>query len=210
MDKQTTMTLAPTYVTGYQRLDQLNRFIPTDINKVLKANIGKNEMVNVSDFLIGDDYSKVENPYLPKGLQDEIRNYPDLSKEIWAMTVKKMLNTNNKNGKNYLHISDIAYVLRYITLYPLGNNNKNFVQTVINKCLDLKKNELPNFISTNKAVEPLQYSHFTRKNKQKKDTADNYFRIITECLRTIDECQHAYETALAEIQYKECQAVIII
>ena len=203
------MTLAPTSVTGYQRLDQLNRFVPSDIKKVLKANIGKNEMVNVSDFLMGNDYSKVENPYLPKGLQDEIRNFPALSKEIWTMTVKKMLHINNENGKNYLHISDIAYVLRYITIHPLANNNKTFVQIVINKCLDFKKNELPNFISTNKMVEPLQHSHFTRKNKQKKDTADNYFRIITGCLRTIDECQHAYETALAEIQYKECQSVII-
>ena len=139
MDKQTTMTLAPTSVTGYQRLDQLNRFVPSDIKKVLKANIGKNEMVNVSDFLMGNDYSKVENPYLPKGLQDEIRNFPALSKEIWTMTVKKMLHINNENGKNYLHISDIAYVLRYITIHPLANNNKTFVQIVINKCLDFKK-----------------------------------------------------------------------
>ena len=49
-------------VSGYQRLDQLNIFVPRDIKNVLKTNIGRNEMVNVSDFLMGDDYSKVENP----------------------------------------------------------------------------------------------------------------------------------------------------
>ena len=195
-------------VTGYQRLDQLNIFVPRDIKNVLKANIGKNEMVNVTDFLMGDDYSKVENPYLPKGLQDEIRNHPGMTKEVWAKRVKGMLEIVDRNDGNHRQIEDLAYVLRYVTLYPLANNNKHFVQIVINKCLDLKENSIPQFICTNKMVEPLQHPHFTRKNKEKKDIADDYFRAITGCLRTIDECLDLYETALAEIQYQECQAVM--
>ena len=210
MDKQTIMTLASTSVTGYKRLDQLNRFVPTDIKKVLKANIGRNETVNISDFLMGDDYSKVENPYLPKGLQDEIRNYQGITKEVWANRVNGMIKIYDRNDGNHHQIEDIAYVMRYVTLYPLANHNKRFVQIVINKCLELKNDQIPSFIFTNKMVAPLQHSHFTRKNKQKKDIADDYFRAITGCLRTIDECLHAYETTLTEIQYKECQAVIII
>ena len=195
-------------VTGYQRLDQLNIFVPRDIKNILKANIGKNEMVNVSDFLMGDDYSKVENPYLPKGLQDEIRNHQGMSKEVWAKRVQGMLGIVTHNDGNHRQIEDVAYILRYVALYPLANHNKRFVKIVINKCLDLKENHIPHFICTNKMVAPLQHSHFTRKNKEKKGIADDYFRAILGCIRSIDECLDVYEAALAELQYQECQAVM--
>jgi len=195
-------------VSGYQRLDQLNIFVPRDIKNILKTNIGRNEMVNVSDFLMGDDYSKVENPYLPKGLQDEIRNHQGITMEVWIKRVKGMLGLANRNDGNHGQIEDLAYILRYITIYPLAMNNKHFVKVVINKCLDLKENNIPHFICTNKMVAPLQHPHFTRKNKEKKDIADDYFRAIIGCIRTIDECLDMYETALAELQYQECQALM--
>ena len=190
-------------VTGYQRLDQLDMFVPRDIKHILETNIGKNEMVNVSDFLMGDDYSKVENPYLPKGLQDEIRNRQGMTKEVWTHRVKGMLDIVDRNDGNSRQIQDLAYVLRYVTLYPLANKNKHFVQIVVNKCLDLSLNSIPNFIKTNKMVAPLQHSHFTRKNKQKKGIADDYFRAISGCLRAIDECLESYETFLADLQRQE-------
>ena len=183
-------------VTGYKRVNQLNCFMPNDIRDKLTTNIGKNEMVNVSDFLIGDDYTKVENPYLPKGLQNEIRNHPKMTMREWTKNVMALLKTSAIRNSSHYQIEDVAYIFRYITLYPLANDNKHFVSIVISRCNGMCNEDIPRFFKNNKMVAPLTHHHYTRRNKQKKDIANDYMRAIVGCLRTIDECLYVYQGAL--------------
>ena len=184
-------------VTGYQRIQQLNQFFPgNDVQKALKTKIGKNEMVIVSDFLLGDDYTKIENPHLPAGLLDELRNHCGMTKEKWTKNVMMMLKNIKVNDGMPDQIDDISYVLRYITMYPLAMNNLNFINTVVKRCDMLYNIAIPKFINTNHMVAPLPHLHFTRKNKEKKIISDNYMRSISGCLRIIDECEYTYKTAL--------------
>ena len=81
---------ASTSTTGYDRLRQLNRFLPTDIQVALRKNIGRNERAALSSFLIGQDDSKVNSPYLPVGLQQEIKdNHSEMTIDKWNATLRK-------------------------------------------------------------------------------------------------------------------------
>lgn len=183
-------------VTGYQRIQQLNQFFPgNDVQKVLKTKIGKNEMVIVSDFLLGDDYTKTENPRLPTGLLDEIRNHCGMTFEKWEKNIKALL--KNYTIDNGIHqFEEVAYVLRYITMYPLAMNHSSFINTVVRRCEELYAKEIPRFMMNNHNIAPLPHHHFTRKNKKRKTIADNYMRAICGCLRTIGDCEYTYKAAL--------------
>ena len=183
-------------VTGYQRIQQLNQFYPENVQKAFKTKIGKNEMVIVSDFLLGDDYTKIENPHLPTGLLDELRNHRGMTKEKWIKNVRMMIKNIKVNDGMPDQIDDMSYLLRYLTIYPLVMDNLNFINTVVKRCDILYNIEIPKFINTNHMVAPLPHFHFTRKNKEKKIISDNYMRSISGCLRIIDECEHTYKTAL--------------
>lgn len=183
-------------VTGYQRIQQLNQFYPENVQKAFKTKIGKNEMVIVSDFLLGDDYTKIENPHLPTGLLDELRNHRGMTREKWIKNVRMMIKYIKVNDGMPDQIDDMSYLLRYLTIYPLVMDNLNFINTVVKRCDILYNIEIPKFINTNHMVAPLPHFHFTRKNKEKKIISDNYMRSISGCLRIIDECEHTYKTAL--------------
>lgn len=157
-------------------------------------------MVNVSDFLIGDDYTKVVNPYLPEGLQHEIRSRPKMEMCVWTNNVMSLLKTSAIRDGSHFQIEDVAYIFRYITLYPLANDNKRFVKIVISRCKRMCHDEIPKFLNTNHTFEPLPHHHFTRRNKQRKNIADDYMRAIVGCLRTIDECLCVYEVALRNLE----------
>ena len=44
---------------------------------VLSSKLGKNNVVSITDFLLGNDYTKVESPYLPIGLLEELQDDND-------------------------------------------------------------------------------------------------------------------------------------
>lgn len=53
-------------LSGYQRVEKLGYFLDKDTNKALASNIGKNELVRVSEFLLGDDAMSVKSPFSAK------------------------------------------------------------------------------------------------------------------------------------------------
>jgi hypothetical protein len=130
-----------TTVNGYGRIRQLNRFLPTDVQVALFKNIGRNERVHVADFILGDDYTKTETPYLPNGLAKEIREHDHMSIEKWCAKVHNLLNDTNyieDKDKDYRAVHTGAeYLFRFITNYPIQTENERFVGTVLKKCYDI-------------------------------------------------------------------------
>jgi hypothetical protein len=182
---------------GYMRLDQLNRFVPRDIKRTLNYNIGKDEMVIISDFLMGDDYRKVENPYLPRGLQDEIQSRPAIEKQTWIYRITKMLRDCTRSGpSDHHHVNDIAFVLRYISMYPLANDNRRFVEAVIRKCDKLLNEDIPEFIRNTPTI---SHHYLTRKNKKTRDVVDDRMRAALNLIQTADECRHIYSCVLMRL-----------
>ena len=135
-DKQTFKKMASA-VTGYHRIQQLNQFFPeNDVQKALKTKIGKNVMVVVSDFLLGNDYTRVESPYLPTGLLEEIRSKKNIYEDIggWTSTVKSKL-LKNKEAVGDEIFESTTDVLRFVSIYSL-TNKQSFVETVLKKCAE--------------------------------------------------------------------------
>ena len=132
-------------VNGYGRIRQLNRFLPTDVQVALFKNIGRNERVHVADFILGDDYTKTETPYLPNGLAKEIRDYDHMSKKKWCTKVRNLLDNHyyleDLVDKDYRTIhTGVEYLFRFITNYPVQSetvHDEHFVNTVLNKCSDI-------------------------------------------------------------------------
>ena len=127
-----------TAITGYQRIQQFSQFFPKNLVKdVLSSKLGKNNVVSITDFLLGNDYTKVESPYLPIGLLEEIKSKKNLSKDIdaWASKAKsKILKNRTVVGENNI-IESTTDVLRFVSTYPLSNK-QTFVHTVLKKCAE--------------------------------------------------------------------------
>lgn len=126
-----------TAVTGYQRIQQFSQFFPRNhVKDVLSRNLGKNNVVTITDFLLGNDYTKVESPYLPTGLLEEIRSRKNLCENFpeWSSKAKSKINKVNETvgPKTYESITD---VLRFVSTYPISNKQA-FVHTVLKKCVE--------------------------------------------------------------------------
>ena len=154
-----------TTVNGYGRIRQLNRFLPTDVQVALFKNIGRNERVRVADFILGDDYTKTETPYLPNGLAKEIREHDHMSTKKWCTKVHELLNDHSyieNKDRDYRAVhTGVEYLFRFITNYPIQTENERFVSTVLNKCYDI---------------------------------LDDFQRMDDEADEKYDICVHAYQT----------------
>ena len=127
-----------TAVTGYQRIQQFSQFFPKNhVKDVLSKKVGKNNVVSITDFLLGNDYTKVESPYLPTGLLEEIKSKKNLNEDIDAWVNKsksKILKIRTVIGEDKM-IELTTDVLRFISTYPLSIK-QGFVVTVLKKCLE--------------------------------------------------------------------------
>ena len=125
-----------TAVTGYQRIQQFSQFFPKNhVKDVLSKKVGKNNVVSITDFLLGNDYTKVESPYLPTGLLEEIKSKKNLSEDIDAWVNKsrsKILKNRTAVGEDKI-IESTTDVLRFLSTYPLSIK-QGFVITVLRKC----------------------------------------------------------------------------
>lgn len=208
-------------VTGYTRIRQLNRFLPTDVQVHLYKNIGRNERMNVTDFLIGDDYTQVKSPYLPNELQDGIRNHEFTMKE-WVFTVKSLLNDTSKTtGLNTTNVAPhdcvvrsfemlemkfrkIDYVIRYITAHPKVQNNERFLTIVVDRCLGLYEETIFEL----DAKEPPEFEQNTRSKSKIRAAYDKMKLMAHRLLKTLEECQDVYQDLLAKHYAKMCDDVM--
>ena len=84
-----------TAVTGYQQIQQFSQFFPKNhVKDVLSKKVGKNNVVSITDFLLGNDYTEVESPYLPTGLLEEIKSKKNLNEDIDAWINKAEVNSS--------------------------------------------------------------------------------------------------------------------
>lgn len=208
-------------VTGYTRIRQLNRFLPTDVQVHLYKNIGRNERVNVTDFLIGDDYTQVKSPYLPNELQDGIRNR-EITRKEWANTVRSLLNsTTDTTGLNTTNVAPqdcvvrsfemlemklrkIDYVIRYITAHPMVQDNERFLNIVVDKCLHMYEETVTELA----AKEPPEFEQNTRSNCKIHAAYNQMELTARRLLRTLEECQDVYQDLLAKYYAKMCDDVM--
>ena len=208
-------------VTGYTRIRQLNRFLPTDIQVHLYKNIGRNSRVNMTDFLLGDDYTQVKSPYLPNELQDGIRNRTITRKE-WVATVRSLLNsTTDTTGLDTTNVAPqdcvvrsfemlemklrkIDYVIRYITAYPIVQDNERFLTIVVDRCLGLYEETVTELA----AKEPTEFAQNTRSNCKIRAAYDRMELTARRLLKTLDECLDVYQDLLAKYYVKMCDDVI--
>ena len=158
-------------VTGYQRIQQFSQFFPKNhVKDVLSKKVGKNNVVSITDFLLGNDYTKVESPYLPTGLLEEIRSRKNLCENVseWSIKAKsKILKNGAAVGPQIFETA--TDVLRFLSTYPL-KSKQSFVHSVLKKCVEIYHTVL----GQNKAY---SLSETSTKNGSKNITA--YYDKIT-------------------------------
>ena len=135
---------ASTTTTGYDRLRQLNRFLPTDIQVALHKNIGRNERAALSSFLIGQDDSKVNSPYLPIGLQQEIKdNHREMTVKKWNTTLRKHTSVvygdfatlfRKKGG-----LRAIYKMYQFLVMYPCPGDSLDQINRMLRNGKKMKK-----------------------------------------------------------------------
>ena len=199
-------------VNGYTRIRQLNRFLPTDIQVALFQNVGRNERVHVADFLLGDDYTKTESPYLPNGTACQIRELGgDMPHKKWCDKVRMLLanhqSLENRDDKFKDSYKSVEYTMRFMANYPIQVSNEHFVKIVLSKCEDLM-NEIEYLAKEDEEKSNAQHSHMTRKNLA--HTQDVELRkVLREKLRReVSHCQLVYWDMLDEIVRAKCEAVM--
>ena len=177
--------------------------------------------MNVTDFLIGDDYTQVKSPYLPNELQDGIRNR-EITRKEWANTVRSLLNsTTDTTGLNTTNVAPqdcvvrsfemlelklrkIDYVIRYMTIHPKCQNHERFLNVVVTKCLCLYEDTLAEL----SAKEPPEFAQNTRSNCKIHAAYNQMELTARRLLRTLEECQDVYQDLLAKYYIKMCDDVM--
>lgn len=204
-DKQKqTFNKMTTAVSGYQRIQQLNHFYPDNkvFQNVLKQNIGKNEYVTVTDFLLGNDYTKIESPYLAAGLLTEIRNHKIITKRTsdWIRTIKtKILKSRGALDEDNI-FSTMIDLFRFLMIYP--PSNLPIIQIGLQKCMEF------NCLMVSKVVD-FQDKHGKNIDEYEEELKIDYYKMITRFRRlyvVIRECVPIFLDKLedeAEKQYFE-------
>lgn len=179
---------------GYDRINQANQFIPCDVQSLLKTKLNKNNYVTMTHYLIGNDYNLVQSPFLPKGLQKDIRNRK-MTMNTWMMNVnQKLMNVENAqkyDRNNFLKIyGEIRKMLIYITIYPLSQD-PNFIHTVLRKCVNLKIG-MDDYL--------FHYNPETKQSEKdfecEPDDSETYKLRIKETkklMKVIEECENTYK-----------------
>ena len=117
-------------VTGYQRIQQFSHFFPKiNVKDALIKKVGKNNVVTIIDFILGNDYTKIESPYLAKGLLEEVRKRNKLDKEMHTRKYKEQRRLAKFRMMSFAHcgppetlfeeIEEEIFELRMASTHPL-------------------------------------------------------------------------------------------
>ena len=205
----TTCAQPCTQLSGYNRLRLMNQFLPTDIQVAFRKNIGRNDRVTISDFLIGDKTTNL--PVLPHDLNQSIKSRPEITTTLeWTMAVKKSLHTyENLRQKNTHKLKLVEYLImffRYLNvtapayLNPSNPSHVRVARIIYNKadelfsetCWDLRM----------KYTHRIYHQHNTRANKAKVQENERFDHIeytfekeAVDCMEAMDELIKLSETA---------------
>ena len=137
-------------LSGYSRLRCCNELLPTDIHVFLMKNIGINERIVISDFLIGERGD--HNPLLPLKVAQQIKEIQIHDKNRINKQFKKIM----KDGIKLLdthHIiktlPKIIYIYRYISIHDSFESQsllKTFIKTgqrLLNELENVKNKGFP-------------------------------------------------------------------
>ena len=121
-------------LNGYNRLRCFNDHIPMDIQIHFIKNIGRNERVVISDFLIG---KRGENmPSLPYDINTKIKNTDIHSIKRFSEKMKKILiEIENEHDVNK-RIAIVIYLFRYLNIHN-DFRSYNLSNIIINKSYDI-------------------------------------------------------------------------
>ena len=195
-------------LSGYNRLRLMNQFLPTDIQVALHKNIGRNDRVTISDFLIGDKTTNL--PVLPHDLNQSIKSRPEMTTLEWSLTVKKSLHTYENMYKNNTHkLKLVEYLImffRYLNatatayLKPSNPSHMRVARIIHNKAEDL-------FSETSwdlrmKYTHRIHHQYNTRTNKAKIQENERFDHLeytfekeVTDCMEAMDEIIKLSRTA---------------
>ena len=199
-------------VNGYTRIRQLNRFLPTDVQVALFKSVGRNERVHVANFLLGDDYTKTESPYLPNGTARQIREMGgDMTHKKWCDKIRRLLadhgSLDNKDAKFKDSYTNVAYMMRFMSSYPIQVVNERFVNIVLNKCEDLM-NEMAFLEDFEDKMRQNYHRYKTRGNVAKLHELDERRALREKVRREVTHCQLVYWEKQNDLVKAKCEAVM--
>ena len=194
-------------LSGYNRLRLMNQFLPTDIQVALHKNIGRNDRVTISDFLIGDKTTNL--PVLPHDLNQSIKSRPEMNTFEWTCIVKKSLETYNKMKNNTHKIKLVEYLImlfRYLNatapsyLDPSKPSHMRVARIIHNAAEDLFS-ELYMGLRTN-YKHHISHTYNTRANKAKVQENERFDHLeyifekeSCDCKDAMDELINLSRTA---------------
>ena len=196
-----------TTVNGYGRIRQLNRFLPTDVQVALFKNIGRNERVQVADFILrtttrGRNTIPSERP---RQGNSWIRSH--VHQEM-VCKVRETLNDHSyieNKDRDYREVhTGVEYLFRFITNYPIQTENKRFVSTVLNKCYDILEDFRRMDDEADEKYDNCVHSYQTRENMARiKDLNDR--EIARHKVRQeIFKCIEVYNDLDIKFQLAKC------
>lgn len=179
---------------GYDRISQAEQFIPHDVQAVFRKKLHRDILVTMSHYLIGSDYNEVESPFLPKGLQQEIKSRK-MTMLRWTMIVNQKL-MNIENAQKYDRFNFVKIygkmkeMLMFITIYPLSQD-PGFIHAILRKCVDFKI-DMDDYL--------FHYNPETKKSEKsfdcEPDNSESYKLRIKETkklMKVIEECENTYK-----------------
>ena len=183
--------------SGYSRLRFANLAIPADIQSHLMKNIGRNERVIITDFIMGPKGE--HGPILPAGTKAKITRFNYQSKKRFVKQVSKMLDRFQEERSNGINTRLVGATQIFRYLNNFGNWSlvgERLIRVIIQRSQIILR-DMDNIYQRMLEEHPSGHKYCTRYQTRRHNSRISEFKILCdrtnnevgECLKKLTELQ---------------------